>query len=103
MWIEIILRIVVYAFYESLPSRECGLKFLSRFRVIIVTVSLPSRECGLKYIIFVACTLQTAVTPFAGVWIEIQSYITAMIPDLVSLPSRECGLKYFVNTTARYS
>ena len=36
--------------------------------------------------------MRTAVTPFAGVWIE----ITVLLFDAVivmSLPSRECGLK----------
>ena len=54
--------------------------------------SLPSRECGLKYV-HISCYIQLVVTPFAGVWIEILISISPHRP-LVSLPSRECGLKY---------
>ena len=35
-----------------------------------------------------------AVTPFAGVWIEIISEVKIVLPLVMSLPSRECGLKY---------
>ncbi len=56
-------------------------------------VSLPSRECGLKFVLDISELQPAAVTPLAGVWIEIvidfnnTTYVT-------SLPSRECGLKY---------
>ena len=33
--------------------------------------SLPSRECGLKYVVKLTETNGDSVTPFAGVWIEI--------------------------------
>ena len=35
------------------------------------TVSLPSRECGLKYLFSCNILHSSYVTPFAGVWIEI--------------------------------
>ena len=34
-------------------------------------MSLPSWECGLKYLIYANLILQLHVTPFVGVWIEI--------------------------------
>ena len=54
----------------SLPSRERGLKFVNRDRVVIPKLSLPSRERGLKF--------DRSVTGYA-LW--------------KSLPSRERGLK----------
>ncbi len=57
----------------SLPSRECGLKFLATNPNCHYTLSLPSRECGLKYIPLPYMDIRMAVTPFAGVWIEISS------------------------------
>ena len=49
MWIEIVWELSRAIEIKSLPSRECGLKF---FHVLCI---LPG----------------TLVTPFAGVWIEI--------------------------------
>ena len=59
---------------------------------ITLNRSLPSRECGLKYVIALHERKFFIVTPFAGVWIEID--VTEIPrPDNASLPSRECGLK----------
>ncbi len=40
----------------------------------------------MKYVIF-------AVTPLAGVWIEIKISAPEDLERMLSLPSRECGLK----------
>ena len=56
-------------------------------------MSLPSRECGLKYVQRVIDIAVVCVTPFAGVWIEIV-VSWDKVPIFSSLPSRECGLKY---------
>ena len=46
------------------------------------------------------------VTPYAGVWIEIQNKAIAL-EEQVSLPTRECGLKsyfeYYDGVDARHS
>ena len=99
---------------QSLPSRECGLKFAPVHGECLRSKSLPSRECGLKF--FEVCThgCNPTVTPFAGVWIEISKVYRALrglsvtpfagvwieicscprrVPAEQSLPSRECGLK----------
>ena len=55
----------------SLPSRECGLKFAGPYTILFAFKSLPSRECGLKYVQRVIDIAVVCVTPFAGVWIEI--------------------------------
>ena len=81
----------------------------------MVKTSLPSRECGLKFLVISNPASPFCVTPFAGVWIEIDAYaengsenmvtpfagvwieITAVVDkrkESPSLPSRECGLKY---------
>ena len=101
----------------SLPSWECGLKFLhlekslffllvtpfvgvwieiSVKRVFTISYpSLPSWECGLKFLLVYKQCLVLPVTPFVGVWIEITLY--TFIPcSKKSLPSWECGLKFAV-------
>ena len=71
VWIEIITRcILLYQQYESLPTRECGLKLKVRYRNVWMPV----------------------VTPYAGVWIEINS-LKSKVLKILSLPTRECGLK----------
>ena len=56
------------------------------------TQSLPSWECGLKFIYDDTWGWVWRVAPFVGVWIEIllTAYQTALNQ---SLPSWECGLK----------
>ena len=113
VWIEISDSMLYYILFKtSLPSRECGLKYAVGCRCCSDQWSLPSRECGLKYCrisgTFHPCTvtpfagvwieinfsippLQGAfVTPFAGVWIEIRRDFR-IIGSIKSLPSRECG------------
>ena len=58
--------------YKSLPTRECGLKSLGIIRSGQVTWSLPTRECGLKFPDSFAMAYAVSVTPYAGVWIEIE-------------------------------
>ena len=56
----------------SLPTRECGLKYLRRAVHQYDTLSLPTRECGLKSEYFGKTPTLKSVTPYAGVWIEIK-------------------------------
>lgn len=51
----------------------------------MVTLSIQKSVFGIKYVIF-------AVTPFAGVWIEIKEFEEQQKAS-ESLPSRESGLK----------
>ena len=98
----------------SLPSWECGLKFMFGINTVDITMSLPSWECGLKYktmgfhnfalesLPSWECGLKYTcgecqlyalyVTPFVGVWIEIVSRLP-LCTNNSSLPSWECGLK----------
>ena len=55
---------------ESLPTRECGLKYCRYGGQVDVLESLPTRECGLKF--------------------KVKRII---LLKLESLPTRECGLK----------
>ena len=57
------------------------------------TTSLPVRECGLKFLLRFLVLLLLLVTPRAGVWIEIP-FPRFLKVSLLSLPVRECGLKY---------
>ena len=54
--------------------------------------SLPVRECGLKFQCRNSGKGKCIVTPRAGVWIEI-SKLHSYCHVLQSLPVRECGLK----------
>ena len=56
---------------KSLPSWECGLKLVEGYHGEIMNKSLPSWECGLKYFVVVAWHIFEDVAPFVGVWIEI--------------------------------
>ena len=38
-------------------------------------------------------SMGAVVTPYAGVWIEIEIFLNTVVPAS-SLPTRECGLKY---------
>ncbi len=59
----------------------------------LITKSLPSWECGLKFVDTVGTVYSCIVTPFVGVWIEIP-LLSAIFDNILSLPSWECGLKF---------
>ena len=74
---------------QSLPLRECGLKFRFRCGCICgLCRSLPLRECGLKFRFRCGCICGLCVTPFAGVWIEI---IETPLPTMVKACHSLCG------------
>ena len=56
--------------------------------------SLPSRERGLKYESVRQLCGTCDVAPFAGAWIEMQDGGCLEMLQTESLPSRERGLKY---------
>ncbi len=58
--------------YQSLPTRECGLKFSKTIEDVDMGKSLPTRECGLKFLMSLFGQRNPHVTPYAGVWIEIK-------------------------------
>ena len=58
---------------QSLPLRECGLKLLKNVSQPAIPWSLPLRECGLKYKAPGGYMKARLVTPLAGVWVEIGS------------------------------
>ena len=95
MWIEIFAFSQSEPCPESLPLRECGLKFLSSNNLRLRRKSLPLRECGLKLENRTMKNPAIFVTPLAGVWIEIVSGGNSGSMYILSLPLRECGLKYF--------
>ena len=70
VWIEIVKCTMRIMLLVSLPSRECGLKFINFTTKDMKAKSLPSRECGLKFHVRDPPFLFCIVTPFAGVWIE---------------------------------
>ena len=93
VWIEIDIMVLLQKSDMSLPSRECGLKSFEIETFLKELESLPSRECGLKLSVVTSIPGSTqSVTPFAGVWIEIERVVRGKRAGW-SLPSRECGLK----------
>ena len=73
VWIEIMMLPDPLGGMGSLPSRECGLKCNLYITIGYQIMSLPSRECGLKSFKCTSFEQFRLVTPFAGVWIEIQN------------------------------
>ena len=71
VWIEILDKYIKLRSKTSLPSWECGLKYLSIFVLFFSRRSLPSWECGLKFVSLENLRKDIGVTPFLGVWIEI--------------------------------
>ena len=59
----------------SLPLWECGLKSKDRYIDSTGKQSLPLWECGLKFVIPGPDCKLYVVTPFVGVWIEIDKSI----------------------------
>ena len=55
---------------QSLPSRERGLKYWTKFDENSKFQSLPSRERGLKFMVDEEKKGLIEVAPLAGAWIE---------------------------------
>ena len=100
---------------ESLPSRECGLKFFGYDLSDLVDAVTPLAGVWIEMRMPTTSPRYSWVTPLAGVWIEIhrnsrRRYCRPVTPlagvwiemqevghlrpdHRLSLPSRECGLK----------
>ena len=94
VWIEIIKPGAAGNLSESLPVRECGLKFDNpQDHGYPGEPSLPVRECGLKYIDRIERARQTLSLPVRECGLK--SYFPACYMSICSsLPVRECGLKF---------
>ena len=53
------------------PYAGVWIEIYSSLSVITISLSLPTRECGLKFITGASEAYEEGVTPYAGVWIEI--------------------------------
>ena len=51
VWIEMKNAMITSTAKRSLPSWECGLKFITLLLYTIPSQSLPSWECGLKFVL----------------------------------------------------
>ena len=73
MWIEITTPIDTnICAYESLPTRECGLKSRAIIIFIVALIVTPYAGVWIEIFVEVDCGSVFYVTPYAGVWIEIQ-------------------------------
>ena len=92
VWIEMSNHICFCRLSTSLPSWECGLKYLT------ISVSVAFQHVTPFVGVWIEIFRHTItfeideVTPFVGVWIEITDVCSNCI-RLLSLPSWECGLK----------
>ena len=78
----------------SLPSWECGLKFLSPISNQKWCVVTPFVGVWIEIQFWLERKWNILVTPFVGVWIEIFCYYNTKNVLTTSLPSWECGLKF---------
>ena len=77
----------------SLPSWECGLKLLTYGMAHTRIMVTPFVGVWIEINKTVLSALSFSVTPFVGVWIEILCMIGNRLKMMSSLPSWECGLK----------
>ena len=73
VWIEIISDWENNKNKPSLPSRECGLKFVNLYCHLFPTLVTPFAGVWIEIEDIEKMVKTTLVTPFAGVWIEITS------------------------------
>ena len=57
--------------FQSLPLRECGLKFLSNAHLYLFQIVTPLAGVWIEISVRSCCPRSFLVTPLAGVWIEI--------------------------------
>ena len=83
----------IYGYPLSLPLRECGLKYTSYIdhKGGIAVTPFAGVWIEIDYENFINHFY--TVTPFAGVWIEIITIKFVLSVAALSLPLRECGLK----------
>ena len=71
MWIEIAPELSIRNVRRSLPSRECGLKFLHLSNDFVCHFVTPFAGVWIEINWNALMKYLLIVTPFAGVWIEI--------------------------------
>ena len=55
---------------EVTPFVGVWIEIFTHFLMSSISSSLPSWECGLKFMCLLWCDMLVLVTPFVGVWIE---------------------------------
>ena len=92
VWIEIASIFFIPPFHLSLPTRECGLKFICFLHRLSDHVVTPYAGVWIEIVKKGWDKSGHIVTPYAGVWIEI-CRVCGKNAAQASLPTRECGLK----------
>ena len=75
MWIEIEKLQVLFRCLQSLPTRECGLKFVKCQKWSEQVLVTPYAGVWIEILRNLNVTKRTCVTPYAGVWIEINKHL----------------------------
>ena len=76
MWgcgLKFIFRIHHTDYIRSPPMWGCGLKYITSLHVIDCAVAPPMWGCGLIWLAWGMGRVWLLVTPYVGVWIEIQT------------------------------
>ena len=74
VWIEICAEVGYCPVCGSLPTRECGLKFLFLHPQVFVNTVTPYAGVWIEMGISANPVAIVSVTPYAGVWIEMSKY-----------------------------
>ena len=92
-WIEILRLQISKQTYQSLPSRERGLKSLDASLEYSAISVAPFTGAWIEINFLEQHCQCVCVAPFTGAWIEIGAgcHLRSVVP---SLPSRERGLKF---------
>ena len=77
---------------QSPPSRGCGLKCGALHGILGSVDVTPFAGVWIEINSLLILDISVDVTPFAGVWIEIK-YLVSIESGILSRPSRGCGLK----------
>ena len=77
----------------SLPTRECGLKFVAYDKASSDALVAPHAGVWIEITPSLVAVKKSPVAPHAGVWIEIYMLTRLSLANW-SLPTRECGLKF---------
>ena len=70
--------------FSSLPTRECGLKFICKMNEGSVEIVTPYAGVWIEIVLIISNVYLHLVTPYAGVWIEIKKELESVCEDDVT-------------------
>ena len=82
VWIEILFGIVLDNFNSSPPTRRCGLKSATDWKLIFDSSVTSYAEVWIEINVSLKLSCSCAVTSYAEVWIEIYNSFTSGASDI---------------------